>query len=148
MLHIETGEVEIVFQRSCCWWNCIPSVCPLHLRLFVSTLFPAVEEALTERAAPLRPSCYSSSLSSNNCLVCHSSLLQCIRFILPLSHAHPPSFCPPPSLLCLPHSLALSHTWRESVGDRIQIGCLPKRHDCAPWIWWFFFLGSVRWWME
>lgn len=119
------GKANIVFQKSYCWWHwrgvvlpvCIPcafaSLCPPCLQLWWRHW---VIEQCCVLPLPLRPSCYSSSLCSNKCLVCHSSLLQRIRFILPLSHTLPPSFCPPPSLLTLLRSLALSHTWGDTVG--------------------------------
>lgn len=90
---------------------CIPGMCPKCLHLLTSTLSPAVE-VLTDRGGlPLRlhPSCYSSARSSDKCLLCHTSLLQCNRFILPLPYTPPPSFCPPRLPVFL-RSLALSHT--------------------------------------
>lgn len=112
MLQNKARKADIIFQRCC-----IPSICPL----FVSTLSPAVLEPLTDRAVLLlplllplllHPVCYSSRLCSNKCLVCHSSLLQRIRFILPLSHTLPPSFCPPPSFVHL-HSVTHEKTLWE-----------------------------------
>lgn len=98
--HVAGGIVEVLV--------CIPCA---------SASYPAVLEALNDRAVLLqppllRPSCYSSSLYSNKCLVCHSSLLQRIRFILPLSYT--PSLFMPSSLLAHSSSLTQSHVRRRS----------------------------------
>lgn len=118
VLQSKAGKANIVFRKSYCWWHrrgvvfpvCVPctstSSCPPCLQLRWRDWLKAV------LLLPLRPPCYSSSLCSNKCPVCHSSLLQRIRFILPLSHTLPPSFCPPPSLLSLLRSLALTREER------------------------------------
>lgn len=127
LLQGKAGKGNTVFQKSCCWWHWkgAPGGYPLCLCLFVSFSSPAVVEALIDRAV-LRAAAataatadffrYRSSLCSNKSLVCHSSLLQCIRFILPLAHILPPPFYPPPSLLTLLRSLVLHHMWGEILG--------------------------------
>lgn len=128
----EKGKAVVVFQKG------IGEV--LHSR-HVSRMSPPPRVHLnsscggvTDRGGlplpPLRlhPSCYSSAVSSDKCLLCHTSLLQCNRFILPLPYTLPPSICRPPvcpfsyvHLHSLTHTNAHSHTW----GARIQMGCLP-----------------------
>lgn len=133
LLQAKAGKANnTVFQKLYFWWHWRGVVFPVCIHCASASSCPPCLQLwwrhwMIEQCWVLLliPSCYSSSLCSNKCLVCHSSLLQRIRFILPLSHTPPPlsALLPPRSLLAVHlRSVTREETQRE---PRIQMGCLP-----------------------
>lgn len=128
MLQGKAGKANnTVFQKSYFWWHWRGVVLPVCIHCASASSCPPCLQLWWRHwvikqcwvlllLLLLCPSCYSSSLCSNKCLICHSSLLQRIRFILPLSHTPSPSLCSPPSSLTPLRSVALSHTWGDTEG--------------------------------
>lgn len=113
------GTLQLYSRRVALERCCIPSMCPECLHLLASTLSSAVELLTNRRGLSLQVlrlhlSCYSSALCSDKCLLCHSSLLQSNRFLLPLPYTLPPSFYPRLPVFLL-HLHSLTHTQMHTL---------------------------------